>query len=732
MSARKLRYSPQEKKNAYKTLLHLEEELSILYSSPSKYVFSKDLDTATIQRAVLYHRIQQTPQLRFGEKSPENDALYNKLAVDVLQGRDPLVNYIQEQNSPETSVALLEEITACGSNKALFEELLERSEELAKEGAASADEAKNPDVPNKSAERLRVESKLLKSAFFRKLADNREATPKEFLAKPENAEAAKKMLAAELYRRSEEEQLEELEDIYQFEPPEKKQELIRQRSAELEKSLSENYETRLKELENSLQVQVMMMRLTHARDLEELNESVWNLPEMKKETSRVMLAEAEQKLVPGAVNAFLKTLGESEEDKKLKEALNTLPAMKDEPLPDEAKEEDYRKRINEYNEMLRRLGDENRLESEAGRKLGEILTRQCAGLEEAAFGATPLQNLFTFRANTEIDYFDPSDPLQRPMDALEAREKLIQGMVLEQRRFSGDKVVGRAQDISYDENTGMFIKGPEKLITRAVDFSEKTERDPLKQLEVLKELRELLKKTDPFYAMTSEAYNKTYDALDKVIKAHENLGEDANIRQVSELQRLYSELDANAALFIRGGDDMTKRQGERGAFRLDAMKSLQSISHSKHVEQISTALFKEKAELNKEKELLKPCKKIMEKWKKIIDPSDPAYIADFKKDFNSLSGRIGELQKRYGDMPYFKMGISEDMQSFMKKADAVQESAQPPHAKLNPAKVNEMKMFTRDSESKQRELYAMDPTIIPQKKPKEIEQPKKIFGAVRS
>ena len=728
-----------------KLLDNIGTHLANAYQAPAGIKFSPDRDRSLAEKAVPYHRIRESETLRTGIKTSENDSLYTALAEKITKGEDPLLEHIMKRDTAGRA-RLLEELTASDTESAWFEGLLETAEEKKRESKqwlikkSRPEEEKKPDAPEEDglteamtvedaglqlkADKAELEAKLLEN-----LAGSGEETPRTFLAEPENLSALKRKLAIELYEAQLENEIADAKKLLRVETPEQEAEYLKNRPPYgFEADLAENYEEELEKLENSPQVQQQLQRLAHGKDIKTLTSEVLEAGHPGTLRTGENLPLFEKYFVTDAVKKYLQSSEERLQGFDIIDEIKKLSAMDVlKEFPDRPDAEQCQERINEYAAVIKHMEELARAypdtQTEAEKELIKDLREEIKNLEDVTLRSEREKIDFNFRADMLIDYIDPSDPERRPMDAIEAREKLIRGAELEQISFADDEFVGTSQKVSFDKDSGKIIKGPEKLITRAVDLSQKTGSRPELQLEELRKIKEILSKSDPFYVKNSAGYNKTIDSLNKVIKAQEALDKDANIRQIDSLSELYEELDANVTGYIRSRDDTAKNTDGRAKIRQDAMKSLRSITGKKHVEKISGALFTEQSKLNKQKLQLKECKKIMAKWNKRELPTGGEELEQFKKDFETVSGKMKEFTAPGKDLKYLKMGLAEETGEYFDRAEQLKEKLNTPENKIiDEAKLEDIKTFKNECDSAMKQFYAMEPEIKAAKAPEKKQE----------
>ncbi len=712
-------------KSPYRALDQIDQTLSSAYPAPEQLKFSENEAEAIVQKAVLYHRIRQDSSLRQGVRTATNDIQYRQLSAAIIEGRDPVAQFIKRKK-PAEQTKLLRELMTSDRREAWYEDMLMRSAEK----KAQADESdKRQTVPDKmTAELCRAQSNVLA-----KLAENRNGVPKAFLADSENLAGVRRMLAVMLHQKQVEQQTEELKEAFRYESPESRQQLLEERELFLyEKLAGQDLENHLKRLEARPEVKTVLHRLTKCANMEELGEYIKNPPSPTAKPMHDNLKLMEEKLVPDAIYAFLSSPGAPAEENTLYQILKELNSEDKEKVSDDSTPEECEQRMKEYRAAIKQLENSEWAETAQGRELKAVLNSQTERIRDVALAPERETIQFTFRADTLIDYMDPNDPTHRKMDAMEAREKLLRGVELEQITFADNEFVGTVKKVSYDKKTGKINKGPEKLITRVMDMADQPGKKPELQLEQLRKMKDVLQQSDPFYVKNSESFNNVFKSLNKVIKAQESLDKDANIRQVEELRTLYAELDSNAAKYVKSKEERMKTGDERAQLRMDTVKTLQSLTGEKQVEKLTDSFFTEQKKRSIQQEMAAPCKNIMDKWEKAGTPTTPEQLAEFKKDFNALSTRFNKLKKDFNDLSYLKLDLSGDLEKFTQKAEEVQRTAQP-EDQLDAKKLVNMQRFTAESKEAVKKYNAMegiDPENIKKKGDPEIvrEQPQKNKG----
>lgn len=582
-------------------------------------------------------------------------------------------------------------------------------ENKAEDKKDSAADQKKKEVPETTAEKMKKEEAELKNAMYKKLADSENMTTTQFLSDPENTETAMKLLAVEHYNNMVKKELEEFELTLAHDSPENRKKAMENRPPfDCEKKAAENYEAYMESLRQSPEVLSAFQRLATRSNIKELGDATANAFENQKIYYHSNASQLDKTYIPGTIKEYLKSADRPEKGSKLEKKLNNLSCMKGNDMPEPPSPEDYEKRMKEYKDILKELEKEGKFDTPEGKQLKETLEQHVQRLEDNSLQPDREKVGFDYKPDMYIDYYDPKDPDHKSMDAMEAREKLIRGEKLVQESFGVNDFVGKSQELKFDKKTGQIVRGKEKLITRPVDLSEETKKNPDKQIEDLKKIKDVLNKSDPFYVKNSESYKKTMASLDKVIEAHENLGKDANVRQSKTLKDLYDELDKNVNDYLGKEAEQLKSGDKNGQIRKDAMQTLQSITNKDHVNEIASKLYPEQAELDRQNKLLKPLKKPLDKWKGKT-PANDKEREEFKKDFKELNDKLHDLKGKYGDLPYLKMGIAEDLENFVKKAEDVQKQTEKPENKIDQATMDSMKDLSSESNEALKDLYAMNP-----------------------
>ena len=145
-------------------------------------------------------------------------------------------------------------------------------------------------------------------------------------------------------------------------------------------------------------------------------------------------------------------------------------------------------------------------------------------------------------------------------------------------------------------NAAGLVSAEKQVCTRTVELS-KDVRNAGGQLAELTKLREVLKKSDPFYVRNSPEFNQLMASLDKTVRFQRD-PEKAKQKPAGTLGQLYAELDAKVDAYLRMKPDKMKQRtdaDERGHLRLDTIRSLKSLTKAEHAAKMAANFDRELA-----------------------------------------------------------------------------------------------------------------------------------------
>ena len=151
------------------------------------------------------------------------------------------------------------------------------------------------------------------------------------------------------------------------------------------------------------------------------------------------------------------------------------------------------------------------------------------------------------------------------------------------RDYVGQREELRAIPDPNAPNAAGLVSAAKQVCTRTVELSGGV-RNADGQLAELTKLREVLKKSDPFYVRNSPEFNQLMDSLDKTVRFQRDMNK-AMTKPAGSLAQLYADLDAKVDAYLRMKPDKMKLRtdaDERGHLRLDTIRSLKSLTKAEH------------------------------------------------------------------------------------------------------------------------------------------------------
>lgn len=303
------------------------------------------------------------------------------------------------------------------------------------------------------------------------------------------------------------------------------------------------------------------------------------------------------------------------------------------------------------------------------------------------------------------------------IDKVDANELLQNGQKVYLDTYAYGDFIGKSVSLKLNKKDYTLEQGKEKIISKVEDLRTES-KHPKSQLESLKHVYEVLKKSDPFYVKNSTEFNDLMKSMAKLVKVQENIKLDANLKQIVTMADLYEEVYTNADKYVKAKEESLKTTDSRGNLRVDTIKSLMSITKKGYVVEMANTWYDEERCLITQARKVSPSNKIFNKWAKVDKENlTPEKAVEYLSDFKEVIKNAKQVHDSYQDMRYAKLAISYGLGKTIEYVESIC-NASDNIEKIPKEDMDFIKAFNKECEAEARNYAQLDGEVKEETKEK--------------